>query len=526
MEDDTEVVPPKEGRGLKHRATKSELERLFGVGDDGETIFAVEDFPAGGFELFAELVGEFEVAGLFGVPALLGEGGDVFGDGDGGDGEGEVEAEDMDGDFDEAFEVFGGLLGGGGLGFDLENFAEGAGEVEVVAEDGPGGGEAAPAEVGGVGGAQAGEGVRGFVGVSAVGQGQEVFVEFVEGGVGGLEGVLGEVKGGAVVAGEEGVAESDGGEAHFLDFGEGVNVADGAGHFVVVNEEVGAVEPVADEVVGGLAIMRVLLFRRMRAHGLGDFVFVVGEDEVHAAAVEVNGLAVEDLLDHGAALDVPAGAALAEGGGPEVGAVLGLAGLPEGEVGGVVAVVFVGEVGGTGRVSVLLAEGGGVEPGEAAVVGEGGDFEIDGMVGGLVGVAVVEEALDEGDLGGDVFDGAGLEMRGEEIEGLGVGVEEFGPVGGDVGEGAVFVTGLLEDAVVHIGDVAGVEDFGGAEVELEGAAKDVLEEEGAEVADVGRAVNRRTAAVEAVEAVGRGGEEGLDGAGEGIVKTEGHREEI
>ena len=48
----------------------------------------------------------------------------------------------------------------------------------------------------------------------------------------------------------------------------------------------------------------------MGALGLGDFVLVVGEDEIDAAAMDVEGLA-QKRLAHRRAFDVPAGAALA-----------------------------------------------------------------------------------------------------------------------------------------------------------------------------------------------------------------------
>ena len=51
------------------------------------------------------------------------------------------------------------------------------------------------------------------------------------------------------------------------------------------------------------------------ALGLGDLVLVVGEHEVFAAGVEVEGVA-EEFGGHGGALDVPAGTAGAQGGLP------------------------------------------------------------------------------------------------------------------------------------------------------------------------------------------------------------------
>ena len=52
--------------------------------------------------------------------------------------------------------------------------------------------------------------------------------------------------------------------------------------------------------------------------GLGLLVLVVGEAQVDAAAVDVEGVA-EVLARHGRALEVPAGTAVAEGRGPRSG---------------------------------------------------------------------------------------------------------------------------------------------------------------------------------------------------------------
>ena len=65
--------------------------------------------------------------------------------------------------------------------------------------------------------------------------------------------------------------------------------------------------------------------------GLGDLVLVVGEDEVAAAAVDVEAGA-QVAQPHGGALDVPARAPLAPGAVPEVIVLAGLGGLPDGEV--------------------------------------------------------------------------------------------------------------------------------------------------------------------------------------------------
>lgn len=94
-------------------------------------------------------------------------------------------------------------------------------------------------------------------------------------------------------------------------------VAERLRHLLLVDEQVGVVQPVFDEL------------RVVRAFGLRYLVLVVWEDEVAAAAVDVDGLA-EVFRRHGAALDVPAGAALAPRALPE--RLAWFRGLPEREV--------------------------------------------------------------------------------------------------------------------------------------------------------------------------------------------------
>ena len=111
-----------------------------------------------------------------------------------------------------------------------------------------------------------------------------------------------EVQGAAVVAvGEE--------KAHHLRREAGQNVLDGEeilqglGHLLPVDGEEAVVQPELGE---GLAGGRF---------GLGQLVFVVGEDQVLAAAVEVEGLP-QVMHAHGGALDVPARTAGPPGGCP------------------------------------------------------------------------------------------------------------------------------------------------------------------------------------------------------------------
>jgi hypothetical protein len=78
----------------------------------------------------------------------------------------------------------------------------------------------------------------------------------------------------------------------------------------------------------------------------------------------------------------------------------------------------------------------------------------------------------------------------------------LGPLLGDFGERAFFLLGLADGAVVDVGEVADVFHLVLAELEFEEAAEDVVDDEGAEIADVRGGVNRRSAVVEAENAVG------------------------
>ena len=127
-----------------------------------------------------------------------------------------------------------------------------------------------------------------------------------------------EVDGAAVVRREHEQAHGLGVEL-LHDVAHGEEVARGLGHLLVVHVDVAVVHPVF-----GKRLAR-------RALGLGDLVFVVREDEVHAAAVDVKRLA-EVLHAHGRALDVPAGTAHAPRALPR--RLAGLLRLPEGKVHG------------------------------------------------------------------------------------------------------------------------------------------------------------------------------------------------
>jgi hypothetical protein len=289
---------------------------------------------------------------------------------------------------------------------------------------------------------------------------------------------------------------------------EGVEVALALGHLVAVDEQVRAVEPMRGETL-----------HAGRALGLRDLVLVVREAEVDAAAVQVEGGA-EMLQGHRGALDVPARTTFAPRAGPVVVAVLGLVGFPQGEVGGGLAVVLVGVVGLAGAVGRLRTGLAAVQAGELAVIGAGADLEVDGAVLGDVGVAAVDERPDHGDLLRDVLDRAGLDLRDEQPEGRAIGVELVGPALGESRQGHLRRHRPADRLVVHVGEVADMLHL--EAVDLERATEDVLQEEGPEVADVGRAVHGRTAAIHAEGGAAGLEEQGAHLAAHGVVQEDGH----
>ena len=236
---------------------------------------------------------------------------------------------------------------------------------------------------------------------------------------------------------------------------------------------------------------------------------MVREAEVNAAAVQIEGFA-EIMRAHCGAFDVPARAAFAPGALPEIRAVFGLAGFPEREVGNVIARVFVGGVGVAGGIGCLRAERVAVEAGEFAVFGIAGDLEINASVGCDVGVPACDEFFDHRDLKRNVFNGARFDLRREHVERGAVVVKFFRPSGGKVGEGFAFFLRAADGFVVHVGDVAHVADAD--TVHFECTAQNVLQQKGAEIADVRGTVNRRAAAIHAERFFGRARRERARGA--------------
>ena len=293
---------------------------------------------------------------------------------------------------------------------------------------------------------------------------------------------------------EEAVGE--GVVALLLQEGDGQKLALGLGHLAGVGVQVVDVEPL---LAPGVA---------QEGFGLGDLIGVVGEGVVHAAAVEVQVLAVVLEGDAGA-LDVPAGVAHAPGGVPLEGLVLELGlGEPEDEV---VLVALVGVLlhalpDAHGQVLLVVVV-------EDIVAGELGGVEVD-VAPGQIGVVLLDEGGDDLDIVVDAVGGGLHHVGGLDVQLLAVLEEGVGVELGDLHDGLVLPLGALEHFVLagvgvagqvaHVGDVHDPVDV--VALVAEEFLQHVLHDIGAEVADVGEVVHRGAAGVHLHMAGGVGGE--------------------
>ena len=227
----------------------------------------------------------------------------------------------------------------------------------------------------------------------------------------------------------------------------------------------------------------------VRRLALRDLVFVVREDQVHPAAVDLEAVA-EVALGHRRALDVPAGAAFA----PRAVEAPGVAdaAFPEREVERV-ALVFAGLDAGA---DAHLVE---VSLGELAVARERADRVVDVARAGLhlgdVGRAVLDERLDDRDDLADVLADLRLDVGHDAAELADVLLVLGREAGGERGRHLASLVRALQDLVVDVGHVAHVRHLRALAAEV--ADHDVGRERGARVADVGDVVGRRPAAIDA-----------------------------
>lgn len=256
--------------------------------------------------------------------------------------------------------------------------------------------------------------------------------------------------------GAEVVAQHD--RAPRLDhLGDEHRVAERFRHLLAAHGDPGVVHPVPGELVA----VRL---------GLGDLVLVVREDQVQAAAVDVEDGA-QVLVRHRRALQVPAGAAAAPRGLPA--GLAGLGRLPHGEVAGV-PLAGLAVAGGLEQVVQLLV-------GQAQVLRERLHVEVDVAVG-LVGVAALDEAAHHLDHLGDMAGRARFVRRRQATEDGVAVVERALVLVPDRPPGAALVGRLGDDLVVDVGDVADERDLVAAVGEP--AAHDVEVQARADVPDM------------------------------------------
>ena len=183
------------------------------------------------------------------------------------------------------------------------------------------------------------------------------------------------------------------------------------------------------------------------AFALGHLVFVVGEDEVFAAAMDIKGVA-QVFAAHGRAFYVPAGPAGAPGAFP--GGFPRLAPFPEGKIHGVFFFFVHRDAGACLHVFQVAT-------GKGAVAAETGNPEVDIGVN-LVGESLANEVFDQLDDLPHVFGGLWLDGGREDAEAGHVFVKHGDEAAGKFLAGGVLLLCPLDDLVVDIGEVADKEN--------------------------------------------------------------------
>jgi hypothetical protein len=197
-------------------------------------------------------------------------------------------------------------------------------------------------------------------------------------------------------------------------------------------------------------------------------------------------------------------------GGPG-GLILGLGRLPEREVLGVFLGVFVLR---HPCAALHLAL---VKLRKLPVIGELVDGEIHRPVVGHVGHAVGHQPLDQRDHFREVLRGLGIPLGILDPQVSAVGVEELGIGFSDLENVLAIRLRLADDLVIHVGEVHDLLHVPAGQPEH--PPQQVFEEKRAEIAEVGRVVDRGSARVHA-HRLSIGGRERLDAARERVVQAE------
>ena len=210
---------------------------------------------------------------------------------------------------------------------------------------------------------------------------------------------------------------------------------------------------------------------------------------------------------------MPARPAATPRGGPAGGQrVAVLVSLPQGEVARVPLAAHLGV--GFGHVVQAL-----VRQRTVLWPGPGVEVHVAAAVFRRVGMAGIDESADQFDHFGDVAGGTGLIGRGQHADPVVGGSEHLLVLIGVSKPRAALFDGLLQDLVVDVGHIAHQQNIKSPVGQP--AAKLVEHDRRAHVADVGRALNGRTAHVDPHLAV-TDGNEGFEGAGLGVIQLNCH----
>ena len=267
--------------------------------------------------------------------------------------------------------------------------------------------------------------------------------------------------------------------------GHSQELALGLGHFAVIRIQVMDMEPVVAPLVTQVAF------------GLGNFVGVMRKGIVNAAAVDVQ-IVPQMLHGNAGALNVPAGIAHAPGRIPLESLILELGlGKPENEVVLIllVLVLFHALPDAHGQVFLIVVI-------EDVVLFQFGGIEVH-VAPGKIGIALVQQRLDHVDILGNAVRGRLHHIRTLDVQLVAVGKEGIGVVFGNFHDGLVLPLGTLDHLILagvrvggqmaHVRDVH--DPLDGISQIAQGLFQHILHNIGAQIADVGKMVNRGAAGV-------------------------------
>ena len=256
------------------------------------------------------------------------------------------------------------------------------------------------------------------------------------------------------------------------DIAHGEEVALGLGHLLVVDVQEAVVHPVVHvRLAGGAA-------------GLGDFVLVVREEQILAAAVDIKGFAQIGGA-HGGAFDMPTGTAHAPGAFPS--GFAGLLRLPESEVQRIFLLLIHADAGTGSQILQILAA-------EAAIVFKGLDAVVHIAVA-FIGQTLIHQLLDHSDDLGHMLGGAGMHRGGTNAQRLGIHEVFTNVLFRNGGHGGVFLVGAADHLVVDVGEVLHKSDF--VALVLKVAAQHIEHDERTGVADVEIVIHGGAAGIDA-----------------------------